>query len=55
MAAIKGTSTVRMLSSGKLFGDSALHDDDETVKTASNNGHSYAGTIVQGVPRADSE
>ena len=37
--------------------DSALHDgdDDETVKAASDDGHSYAGTVVRGVLRADSE
>ena len=42
--------------------DSALHDDDdddddddETVKDVSNDGHSYAGTVVRGVLRGDSE
>ena len=42
--------------------DSALHDDDdddddddETVKDASVDGHSYAGTVVRGVLRGDSE
>ena len=36
--------------------DSALHDDDsETVKGFSDDGHSYAGTIVRGVLRGDSE
>ena len=36
--------------------DSARHDDDsETVKGFSDDGHSYAGTIVRGVLRGDSE
>ena len=36
--------------------DSALHDDDsETVKGFSDDGHSYAGTLVRGVLRGDSE
>ena len=36
--------------------DSALHDDDsETVKGFSDDGHSYAGTVVRGVLRGDSE
>ena len=36
--------------------DSALHDDDsETVKGLSDDGHSYAGTVVRGVLRGDSE
>ena len=35
--------------------DSALHDDDETVKDVSEDGHSYAGTFVRGVLRKDSE
>ena len=36
--------------------DSALHDDDdETVKDFSEDGHSYAGTVVRGVLRGDSE
>ena len=36
--------------------DSALHDDDdETVKAASDDGHSYADTVVRGVLSADSE
>ena len=36
--------------------DSALHDDDcETVKGISDDGHSYAGTVVRGVLRGDSE
>ena len=36
--------------------DSALHDDDdETVKGVSEDGHSYAGTVVRGVLRGDSE
>ena len=35
--------------------DSALHDDDETVKDYSEDGHSYAGTVVRGVLRGDSE
>ena len=36
--------------------DSALHDDDdETVKDYSEDGHSYAGTIVRGVLRGGSE
>ena len=35
---------------------SALHDDDsETVKGFSDDWHSYAGTIVRGVLRGDSE
>ena len=36
--------------------DSALPDDEcETVKGLSDDGHSYAGTVVRGVLRADSE
>ena len=36
--------------------NSALHDDDnETVNGFSDDGHSYAGTIVRGVLRGDSE
>ena len=36
--------------------ESALHDDDDaTVKVASDDGHSYAGTIVRGGLRGDSE
>ena len=36
--------------------DSALHDDEcETVKGLSDDGHSYAGTVVRGVLRSDSE
>ena len=36
--------------------DSAFNDDDsETVKGFSDDGHSYAGTIVRGVLRGDSE
>ena len=37
--------------------DSALQDDDddETVKDVSDDGHSYAGTVVRGVLRGDSE
>ena len=36
--------------------DSAMHgDDDETVKGLSDDGHSYAGTVVRGVLREDSE
>ena len=36
--------------------DSALHDDDsETVEGFSDDGHSYAGTVVRGVLRVDSE
>ena len=36
--------------------ESALHDDDsETVKGFSDEGHSYAGTVVRGVLRGDSE
>ena len=36
--------------------DSALHDDDcKTVKGLSDDGHSYAGTVVRGVLRGDSE
>ena len=36
--------------------DSALRDDDsETVKGFSDDGHSYAGTVVRGVLRGDSE
>ena len=35
--------------------DSALHDDSETVKGLSDDGHSYAGTVVRGVLRGDSE
>ena len=36
--------------------DSALHDDEcETVKGLSEDGHSYAGTVVRGVLRGDSE
>ena len=34
---------------------SALHDDDETVKAVSDDGHSYAGTVARGVLRGDSE
>ena len=36
---------------------SALHDDDddETFKAVSDDGHSYAGTVVRGVLRGDSE
>ena len=35
---------------------STLHDDDdETVKAVSDDGHSYAGTVVRGVLRGDSE
>ena len=37
------------------FLDSALHDDDETVKDYSEDGHSYAGTVVRGGLRGDSE
>ena len=37
-------------------GESAfLDDDDATVKEASDDGHSYAGTIVRGRLRVDSE
>ena len=36
--------------------DSALHDDEcETVKGLSDDGHPYAGTVVRGVLRGDSE
>ena len=36
--------------------DSAVRDDDcETVKDLSDDGHSYAGTVVRGVLRGDSE
>ena len=36
--------------------ESALHDDDDaTVKEASDDGHSYAGTIVRGRLRGNSE
>ena len=36
--------------------DSAPHDDEcETVKGFSDDGHSYAGTVVRGVLRGDSE
>ena len=36
--------------------DSAVHDDEcETVKGLSDDGHSYAGTVVRGVLRGDSE
>ena len=36
--------------------DSALHEDEcETVKGLSDDGHSYAGTVVRGVLRGDSE
>ena len=36
--------------------DSALHDDEcDTVKGLSDDGHSYAGTVVRGVLRGDSE
>ena len=36
--------------------DSALHDDEcETVKGFSDDGHSYAGTVVRWVLRGDSE
>ena len=36
--------------------DSALHDEEcETVKGLSDDGHSYAGTVVRGVLRGDSE
>ena len=36
--------------------NSALHDDEcETVKGLSDDGHSYAGTVVRGVLRGDSE
>ena len=36
--------------------DSSLHyDDSETVKGFSDDGHSYAGTVVRGVLRGDSE
>ena len=36
--------------------DSALHDDEcETVKGFSDDGHSYAGTVVRGVLRGGSE
>ena len=45
--------------SGRLVNsslDSAMHDDDdETVKGLSDDGHSYAGTVVRGVLRGDSE
>ena len=33
----------------------ALQDDDATVKEASDDGHSYAGTTVRGGLRRDSE
>ena len=36
--------------------DSAMRDDDdETVKGLSDDGHSYAGRVVRGVLRGDSE
>ena len=36
--------------------DSVVHDDEcETVKGLSDDGHSYAGTVVRGVLRGDSE
>ena len=36
--------------------DIALHDDEcDTVKGLSDDGHSYAGTVVRGVLRGDSE
>ena len=36
--------------------DAVAHDDDvETVRAYSDDGHSYAGTIVRGVLRGDSE
>ena len=36
--------------------DSALHEDEcETVKGLSDDGHSYAGTVVRGILRGDSE
>ena len=36
--------------------DAVTHDDDvETVRAYSDDGHSYAGTIVRGVLRGDSE
>ena len=36
--------------------ESAMHDDEcETVKGMSDDGHSYAGTVVRGVLRGDSE
>ena len=36
--------------------DAALYDDDEeTVRAYSDDGHSYAGIIVRGVLRGDSE
>ena len=36
--------------------DAVDHDDDvETVRAYSDDGHSYAGTIVRGVLRGDSE
>ena len=36
--------------------DSAVCDDEcETVKGLSDDGHSYAGTVVRGVLRGDSE
>ena len=36
--------------------DSALHEDErDTVKGLSDDGHSYAGTVVRGVLRGDSE
>ena len=36
--------------------DAARYDDDEeTVRAYSDDGHSYAGTIVRGVLRGDSE
>ena len=33
----------------------SLHDDCETFKGLSDDGHSYAGTVVRGVLRGDSE
>ena len=36
--------------------NSALRDDEcETVKGLSDDGHSYAGTVVRGVQKGDSE
>ena len=35
--------------------DLAHNDDVETVRAYSDDGHSYAGTIVRGVLRGDSE
>ena len=37
--------------------DAVLYDDDdvETVRAYSDDGHSFAGTIVRGVQRGDSE